>query len=151
VHDDAVAAAGQNAHRKIGDVGRHCNIGAHHRKGGGGEDAVELERAMIVRLAGEILEALGLFRAALTGPGRVWLQTLPISKLAHALREYLPSGGEQRIRRQCTGDSLPHHAPVHLATASYWLMIVPGSASSSILRTGRRAARPPSPAVRTTA
>src|SRR5215472_16562824 len=32
----------------------------------------------------------GLFLAALTGPGRVWLQTLPISKLAHKLMEYMP-------------------------------------------------------------
>src|SRR5260221_3831182 len=32
----------------------------------------------------------GIFLAALTGPGKVWLQTLPISKLAHALQEYMP-------------------------------------------------------------
>ena len=32
----------------------------------------------------------GIFLAALTGPGRIWLQTLPISKLAHALYEYMP-------------------------------------------------------------
>ena len=32
----------------------------------------------------------GIFLAALTGPGRVWLQTLPIAKLAHAIDEYLP-------------------------------------------------------------
>jgi uncharacterized protein (TIGR00266 family) len=38
----------------------------------------------------------GLFLAALTGPGRVWLQTLPISRLAHQILEYAPSerGGE---------------------------------------------------------
>ncbi len=35
----------------------------------------------------------GIFLAALTGPGRVWLQTLPIARLAHALQGYLPSGG----------------------------------------------------------
>ena len=33
----------------------------------------------------------GIFLASLTGPGRIWLQTLPISKLAHALMEYMPS------------------------------------------------------------
>ena len=33
----------------------------------------------------------GLFLAALTGPGRVWLQTLPISRLAHQILEYAPS------------------------------------------------------------
>src|SRR5579885_872072 len=32
----------------------------------------------------------GIFLAALTGPGKVWLQTLPISKLAHKLMEYMP-------------------------------------------------------------
>ena len=32
----------------------------------------------------------GIFLASLTGPGKVWLQTLPISKLAHALAEYMP-------------------------------------------------------------
>jgi uncharacterized protein (TIGR00266 family) len=32
----------------------------------------------------------GIFLAVLTGPGRVWLQTLPISRLAHAISEYLP-------------------------------------------------------------
>lgn len=31
----------------------------------------------------------GIFLAALTGPGRVWLQTLPVAKLAHALEKYL--------------------------------------------------------------
>ena len=32
----------------------------------------------------------GLFLAALTGPGRVWLQSLTMSNLAHALTPYLP-------------------------------------------------------------
>jgi uncharacterized protein (TIGR00266 family) len=32
----------------------------------------------------------GIFLAALTGPGRIWLQTLPIAKLAHAIERYLP-------------------------------------------------------------
>ncbi len=39
----------------------------------------------------------GLFLAALMGPGSVWLQTLPISRLAHALLPYLPkTGGDVR-------------------------------------------------------
>jgi uncharacterized protein (TIGR00266 family) len=33
----------------------------------------------------------GIFLAALTGPGRVWLQTLPISRLAQQISHYLPS------------------------------------------------------------
>lgn len=32
----------------------------------------------------------GLFLAALTGPGRVWLQSLTITNLAHSLIPYLP-------------------------------------------------------------
>ncbi|MFI6173777.1 AIM24 family protein [Nocardia sp. NPDC051052] len=32
----------------------------------------------------------GLFLAALTGPGRVWLQSLTVTNLAHALVPYLP-------------------------------------------------------------
>jgi len=32
----------------------------------------------------------GIFLAQLTGPGKVWLQTLPIARLAHALYEYMP-------------------------------------------------------------
>jgi len=32
----------------------------------------------------------GIFLASLTGPGRIWLQTLPIAKLAHAIDHYLP-------------------------------------------------------------
>jgi uncharacterized protein (TIGR00266 family) len=37
----------------------------------------------------------GIFLAELTGPGKVWLQTLTLSNLAHALMPYLPSTGER--------------------------------------------------------
>jgi uncharacterized protein (AIM24 family) len=38
----------------------------------------------------------GLFLVSLTGPGRIWLQTMPMSKLAGAIRQYLPkSEGNQ--------------------------------------------------------
>jgi uncharacterized protein (TIGR00266 family) len=45
----------------------------------------------------------GLFLAALTGPGRVWLQTLPLSNLAHALRPYLGESNGERAREVGTG------------------------------------------------
>ena len=35
----------------------------------------------------------GFFNTVITGPGHVWLQTMPISNMAGALRGYLPSGG----------------------------------------------------------
>ena len=34
----------------------------------------------------------GLFNTDLTGPGKVWLQTMPISNVAGALRPYIPTG-----------------------------------------------------------
>lgn len=34
----------------------------------------------------------GFFNTVVTGPGRVWLQTMPISNVAGAIRKYIPSG-----------------------------------------------------------
>ncbi|MCI8292783.1 MAG: TIGR00266 family protein [Hespellia sp.] len=34
----------------------------------------------------------GVFNTVITGPGRIWLQTMPISHVAGVLRPYLPSG-----------------------------------------------------------
>ncbi len=45
----------------------------------------------------------GLFLAALTGPGRVWLQTLPIAKLAHELMEYMPAPSKQSVEGGVVG------------------------------------------------
>ena len=36
----------------------------------------------------------GVFNTILTGPGKVWLQTMPISNLAGILRPYFPSSGK---------------------------------------------------------
>jgi uncharacterized protein (TIGR00266 family) len=45
----------------------------------------------------------GIFLAALTGPGKVWLQTLPISRLAHKLMEYMPSPTTERTEGGVVG------------------------------------------------
>src|ERR1700722_1659796 len=45
----------------------------------------------------------GLFLAALTGPGRIWLQTLPISKLAHKLMEYMPRPSNEAAKGGVVG------------------------------------------------
>ena len=34
----------------------------------------------------------GVFNTVLTGPGRVWLQTMPIYNVANAIRPYIPTG-----------------------------------------------------------
>src|SRR5271163_391994 len=45
----------------------------------------------------------GIFLAQLTGPGKVWLQTLPISRLAHALVPYMPSVAAERTEGGVVG------------------------------------------------
>ena len=44
-----------------------------------------------VKGAKNILFGEGLFFARLTGPGKVWIQTMPISKLAQAIMPFLPT------------------------------------------------------------
>lgn len=39
----------------------------------------------------------GIFLAVLTGPGTIWLQTLPISRLAHQISEYLPQVDNRQV------------------------------------------------------
>ncbi|MGA8531422.1 MAG: TIGR00266 family protein [Acidobacteriaceae bacterium] len=52
---------------------------------------VSFQITMVRGIRNLIFGADGIFLAALTGPGRIWLQTLPISKLAHQIQEYLPA------------------------------------------------------------
>jgi uncharacterized protein (TIGR00266 family) len=42
-------------------------------------------------LTNVVLGGEGLFNTVLTGPGKIWLQTMPISSVAGALRPYFPS------------------------------------------------------------
>jgi hypothetical protein len=48
----------------------------------------------------------GLFLAVLTGPGAVWLQTLPISRLAHQISEYLPRQDARQVPASVGGGLL---------------------------------------------
>lgn len=45
----------------------------------------------------------GLFLAALTGPGKIWLQTLPISRLALEIAEYMPAQNRQAVEGGVVG------------------------------------------------
>ena len=60
------------------------------------ESGVSFQIARVPGIRNMIFGGDGLFLAALTGPGRVWLQTLPLANLAHALQDYLPSGGNAK-------------------------------------------------------
>ena len=48
----------------------------------------------------------GIFLAVLQGPGTVWLQTLPISRLAHQISEYLPQQQAQQSTAAGIGGGL---------------------------------------------
>jgi uncharacterized protein (TIGR00266 family) len=48
----------------------------------------------------------GIFLAVLQGPGTVWLQTLPISRLAHQIYEYLPHNEGRQTMASGAGGAL---------------------------------------------
>lgn len=54
------------------------------------QSSVSFQITTVPGIKNKIFGGDGIFLAALTGPGKVWLQTLPISKLAHAIAEYIP-------------------------------------------------------------
>lgn len=53
------------------------------------ESSVRFGISRIRGIRNVLFGADGIFLAALTGPGKVWLQSLPLRNLAHALRHYL--------------------------------------------------------------
>ncbi len=57
------------------------------------EDSVNFEITRIKGIANMLFGGDGIFLAALTGPGRIWLQTLTVSNLAHAISPFLPAKG----------------------------------------------------------
>jgi uncharacterized protein (AIM24 family) len=78
-------AAGESIRVHPGHVGMfHTNV------------AFELDR--IKGIKNIVFGGDGIFLAKLTGPGHVWLQTLPLSKLAQSLIPYLPeaSSGDSK-------------------------------------------------------
>ena len=52
--------------------------------------SVSFEITTVPGIKNMIFGGDGVFLASLTGPGRIWLQTLPIAKLAHAIEKYIP-------------------------------------------------------------
>ncbi len=52
--------------------------------------SVGFQITMVPGIKNMIFGGDGIFLAQMTGPGRIWLQTLPISRLAHQISEYLP-------------------------------------------------------------
>ena len=67
------------------------NLRVHPGHVGAFESGVSFQITTVPGIKNMIFGGDGLFLASLTGPGKIWLQTLPISKLAHQLMEYMPS------------------------------------------------------------
>ena len=53
---------------------------------------VKMEIQQVPGMKNKLLGGEGLFNTLLTGPGRVWLQTMPISSVAVSIRPYIPTG-----------------------------------------------------------
>ncbi len=53
---------------------------------------VQMDIVKVPGVKNALLGGEGLFHTVLTGPGKVWLQTMPIYNVAMAIRPYIPTG-----------------------------------------------------------
>ena len=58
------------------------------------DDTVDFDIQRVKGVKNLLFGGEGLFFATVTGPGRVWLQTMPISKLAEAIIPFIPTKSE---------------------------------------------------------
>ena len=72
------------------------NLRVHPGHVGAFQSSVSFQITTVPGIRNMIFGGDGIFLASLTGPGRVWLQTLPIAKLAHALERYMPHGQQRQ-------------------------------------------------------
>ena len=64
-----------------------------HRQRCGFGTTVDIDIQQVPGLKNKLFGGEGLFNTTLTGPGRVWLQTMPISGIAQSVAPFLPSSG----------------------------------------------------------
>lgn len=57
------------------------------------EDTCSIDIQMVSGVGNVVFGGEGLFNTVITGPGKIWLQTMPIPTLANSLLPYLPSKG----------------------------------------------------------
>lgn len=58
----------------------------------GFEPSVSIEIQQVPGIKNKVLGGEGLFNTILTGPGRIWLQTMPITSVAGAIQPYIVTG-----------------------------------------------------------
>lgn len=56
------------------------------------EETVKIDAQMVKGAKNIVFGGEGLFNTVLTGPGRIWLQTMPVSNLAAAIAPMVSSG-----------------------------------------------------------
>ena len=59
----------------------------------GFESSVAIDIQQVKGVKNVLLGGEGLFNTVLTGPGRIWLQTMPVYGLAHAVQPYIVTAG----------------------------------------------------------
>lgn len=55
------------------------------------ESTVSIDIQQVPGLKNKLLGGEGLFNTTLTGPGKIWLQTMPISNVAASIRPFIPT------------------------------------------------------------
>ena len=58
----------------------------------GFESTVSIDIQQVPGLTNKLLGGEGFFNTTLTGPGRIWLQTMPVSSVASAIAPYVVTG-----------------------------------------------------------
>lgn len=59
----------------------------------GFEPGVSIDIRQVAGIKNKLLGGEGFFNTVLTGPGKIWLQTMPVSGVAEAIRPFIPTGG----------------------------------------------------------
>ncbi len=58
----------------------------------GFESSVSIDIQQVKGIKNKLLGGEGFFNTLLTGPGKIWLQTMPLSSVAASIGPYIPSG-----------------------------------------------------------
>lgn len=56
------------------------------------EASCKMEIQQVAGLKNKLLGGEGFFNTVISGPGKVWIQTMPMNKVAGAIRPYIPTG-----------------------------------------------------------
>jgi uncharacterized protein (AIM24 family) len=68
------------------------------------EDSVSFDITVLPGIRNKLFGGDGFFMARLRGPGKVWLQTLTLTNLAHALSPYMGGGGAAAAEGSVVGN-----------------------------------------------